>query len=808
MHPLLTLVASRRVIFDGAIAATLHSMGLEGGKPPALWNLEHPGRVKAVHRGYLDAGADVVLTNTFGFNPDDYPQWENLMREGTRIAREAVAEAGHGFVALDLTSLGKLLKPWGEQEFGHAAQWYEKLASVGIAAGCDLFMLETMTCLREIKAAVLGVREAQLKLGTRLPFVASMSFDESGRLLTGSDIEGAAAMLAAMDGVDIVGLNCYSKPRVLFPNLRRLVACANGKPVLFKPNAGIPSLVHGCTVYNTEPDDFAADMLEAIAIGAHIVGGCCGTTKAHLEALVKAAASVPYAPPAVPQNPGLAPCTVSGHSKSVVLGERPVLIGERLNPTGKPVMKQALRGRDLDYVKQEATRQIDAGADILDVNVGLPDLDEAAMLKIVTESVQTVVAAPLQLDTANPAALEEALRAYIGKPIINSVSGKQSVMDQVFPLARKYGAALVALCLDENGIPETADGRIEIAKRILDTAVRHGVDRRDLLFDALTMAAAADPKAPSVTLNTVRRLHDELKVKTILGVSNVSFGLPGRSMITASFLAMALNRGLSAAIINPLDENVLSTYYAARATLGFDEGFAQFIDKYAKVTLQAVALQAEEEASKGQLELRSLADTIVAGLEAHASVAAAALLQGGVPPLTMIEEHVIPALTEVGIRYERGKIFLPQLMQSAAAAKRAIAEATAQMPPAPPQPEKTIVLATVEGDVHDIGKNIVSTMLQSYGYHVEDLGKNVPPAEVVHALRRTGAKLLGLSALMTTTVPSMRYTIALVREQFGGAITIMVGGAVLTPTLAQDIGADFHAADAMAAVKIAKKTLK
>ncbi len=813
MHPLMKLIASRRVVFDGSMGATLQAMGLPDGMQPALWNLEQPDRVKAVHRGYLDAGADVVLSNTFGFNPDEFPQWETLVREGVRLAREAVREAGHGFAALDLTSLGTLLAPWGGREFEDAVDWYEKLAAAGIGAGCDLIMLETMTCLREIKAAILGIREAKQKSekggDAPLPLVVSMAFDLSGRLLTGSDIEGAAAMLTAMEGVDILGLNCHREPRPLLPNLKRLAACAKGKPVLFKPNAGIPELIDGRTVFHTDPEEFAVDMREAVACGAHIVGGCCGTTDAHIAALVRAVNPVPYAPPAEQADGGLAPCVVSGHSQTVTVGPHPVLIGERLNPTGKPAMKKALRDGDMDFIKQEANRQIEAGADILDVNVGLPELDEAAALKAVTEAVQTVLPAPLQLDSASPEALEAALRVYVGKPVVNSVSGKKSVMDAVFPLATKYGAALVALCLDEDGIPETADGRIEIARRIIAGAERYGVRKSDLLFDALTMAAAADPAAPSVTLETVRRLREELQVKTVLGVSNVSFGLPSRSMITAAFLTMALGRGLSAAIINPLDHQVLSAYYAARAALGHDEGFSQFIGKYASVTLEAVDTGREPaRAGQGQPESMNLTDTIVAGMENPAAAAASALIAGGVEPLSMIEDYVIPALTEVGSRYESGKIFLPQLMQSAAAAKRAIAVATAHMPAAEPRPEKTIVLATVEGDVHDIGKNIVATMLQSYGYHVADLGKNVLPAEVADALRASGAKLLGLSALMTTTVPAMRQTIALVRREFADAVTVMVGGAVLTPTLAREIGADYYAADAMASVRVAKEVLE
>jgi 5-methyltetrahydrofolate--homocysteine methyltransferase len=548
-------------------------------------------------------------------------------------------------------------------------------------------------------------------------------------------------------------------------------------------------------------------MTEAAALGAHAVGGCCGTTDKHIAALVKAASGLPYAPPKKLETDGLAPCYVSGHSQTVTLGARPEIIGERINPTGKPRMKQALRENDMEYLQQEAAAQLAAGAELLDVNVGLPDIDEAAMLKAATEAVQTVVPAPLQLDSASPAALEAALRVYIGKPVINSVSGKQSVMDKVFPLAKKYGAALVALCLDENGIPETADGRIVIAERILAEADKHGVAHSDLLFDALTMAAAADPKAPSVTLETVRRLQDELHVKTVLGVSNVSFGLPNRSLITSAFLSMALHRGLSAAIINPLDAQVLSAFYAARATLGHDAGFAEYIRKYSQATLQAVTQKTADTPAPGMPDKGALQDAIIAGMEAPAGAAAAALIKSGVKPLQVIEAHVIPALTVVGARYESGKIFLPQLMQSAAAAKRAIAEATAHMPPSEPQAEKTIVLATVEGDVHDIGKNIVCTMLQSYGFHTIDLGKNVPPKDVLAALKKSGAKLLGLSALMTTTVPSMRETIAPVRGEYSNSVTIMVGGAVLTETLAEEIGADFYAADAMASVRIAKDVL-
>ena len=809
MHPFLELFKSRRVILDGSMGATLQGMGLPAGMKPMEWNALNPDVVKAVHRGYLDAGADLVYANTFGFDPEELANWEALLAAGVRVAKEAVKEAGHGYAALDLTSLGKLLKPYGEREFEDAVSWYRAIVAAGIRAGCDLIVLETMTCLKEIKAAVLGIRQAIQENGgdAPIPFVVSMSPDENGRLLTGSDIEGAAAMLTAMAGVDALGINCHTEPKLLLNNLKRLLACADGKPVWFKPNGGIPELVGGCTVFKAEPEGFAGDMAEAVRLGAHAVGGCCGTTDKHIAALVKAVSGLPYVSPVKPDADGLTPCRVSGHSQTVTVGQKPVVIGERINPTGKPKLKQALRDNNLEYLKQEAAAQMDAGADILDVNVGLPGIDEATMLAAATEAVQAVTAAPLQLDSADPAALESALRAYAGKPIINSVSGKQSVMDAVFPLARKYGAALVALCLDEDGIPDTADGRLAIAKRILAEADRHGVAHGDLLFDGLTMAAAADPQAPGVTLETVRRLRDELRVKTVLGVSNVSFGLPNRSLVTAAFVPMALYSGLSAAIINPLDSAVLSAFHAASATLGFDAGFAGYIETYADLTMNVTVNSRTDAAANPAQPGNTLEQLIIGGMEVGVVAAAKTLMESGEAPLSVIEGHIIPALTEVGARYESGKIFLPQLMQSANAAKAAISFVSESMPPREPRAGKTIVLATVEGDVHDIGKNIVSTMLQSYGFEILDLGKNVPPGDVLAAVERTGARLIGLSALMTTTVPSMRETIARIRREHKAPVTVMVGGAVLTESLAKEIGADYYAPDAMASVRIAKEVL-
>ncbi len=857
MHPFLTLLQQRIVYFDGAMGTRLQARGLTGGEPPENWNLSHPDEVKAVYRSYLNAGTDMVTANTFGANPLHFENWQPLLRAGVRLAREAVAESGRvAYVALDAGSVGRLLKPLGELEFEDAVTIYRNMALEGIGAGCDLLIAETMTDLREVKAAVLGYREAQRTAGTELPVLVSLSFDVNGRLLTGADIEGVAALLTGMEGVDALGMNCGREPAALLPNLKRLLACAEGKPVFFMPNASVPTIVDGQTVFATQPEVFAQDMAEAARLGARGLGGCCGTTEQHIAAVVAATRGMTVAAngSAADLVDGLAPTAISGRSDTVLLGGRTLAIGERLNPTGKKRMKQALRDGDMDYLLGEATAQMEAGADALDVNVGLPDIDEPAMLAQVTEAVQGVTGAPLQLDTADPAALERAMRVYVGKPIINSVNGKRAVLNAVFPLVRRYGGALVCLLLDEDGIPETAEGRIAIARRILAEADKYGVPKKDLLFDALTMTVATDPNAARTTLETVRRLHDELRVKTVLGVSNVSFGLPNRGLLTAGFLAMAMERGLSAAIVNPLDESVRAAYDAACAVLGYDEGFAGYLARYSvmaqksapeasapetaaareavrlageairqaeaalKVTPTAPAggttacacaactAAAPQESSAPAADGEALTHTILRGLAKAAEDAARARMDAGETPLSVVENGVIPALTEVGARYERGEFFLPQLMQSANAAKRAIAAATERMPESKPSASRTVLLATVHGDVHDIGKNIVATLLNSYGFGVIDLGRDVPPEKVVSAAKEAGVKLVGLSALMTTTVPAMRETIVQLRRELP-EVKIMVGGAVLTAELARDLGADSYSGDAMGSVRYAAETL-
>ena len=648
--------------------------------------------------------------------------------------------------------------------------------------------------------------------GVTVPLWCSLSFDTNGRLLTGADIEGVAAMLAGLR-VDAIGMNCGREPQALYGNVERLCACSP-LPVFVCPNASLPVVENGKTVFPTVPQEFAAGMRHMAELGAWGLGGCCGTTPDHIRALLAATADMqPVRRETQPR------CVVSGRAATLALGQRPVVIGERLNPTGKPKMKQALRSGDMDTLLAQAVSQLEAGADALDVNVGLPEIDEAAMLPQVVSAVQRVCDQPLQIDTADPAALEAALRVYAGKPIINSVCGKRRVMDEVFPLVARYGGAVVALTLDENGIPDTAQGRLDIARRIIAEAARYGIPKQELLFDALTLTVGADAQAANVTLETLRQLHAELGVMTVLGASNVSFGLPQRPLLNAAFLSMAVGAGLDAAIMNPNDALNRAMFDAAVAISGRDAGFERYLAGYGgdKLTLCPESAASQPQAASGApaqaADAQPSAGTadpgavlqaaILRGLTGAASAEATRLMDTGAPPLSVVELGVMPALTEVGRRYEAGSFFLPQLLQSATAAQAAFDAARARMPAARPDGRK-VVLATVRGDVHDIGKNIVKVLLQNYGFTVIDLGKDVPPQRVLDAARGENAKLVGLSALMTTTVPAMDETIQLLRRELPHA-KIVVGGAVLTADYAARIGADAYAPDAMATVRYAQE---
>lgn len=802
-----SLWGRRLIYFDGGMGTMLQAMGLSGGEPPERWNVSQPARVKEVHLAYLAAGCDIVTANTFGATRAHLGEdAEACMRAGVTLAGEAVREAGHGFVAADMGSLGRLLAPYGDLPFEEAVSQFKDAFFVALTAGAQLLLIETMTELLEVKAVVIGAKEAMEAFGRTVPLFCSLTFDENGRLLTGADICATAAMLASL-GVDAIGLNCGNAPRALSANVKTLLRWCS-LPVFVSPNASLPVVKEGKTTFPTDSEEFASGMRELAELGAWGLGGCCGTTPAHIAAMIK-------------ETKGFSPvarqfcedCVISGRSQSVSFGKRPLIIGERLNPTGKPRMKQALREENMDFLLREAILQAEAGADVLDVNVGLPEIDEPAVLRAATLAIQTVCELPLQLDTADPVALEAALRCYLGKPLINSVSGKQPVMDSVFPLAKKYGGVIVALTLDERGIPETAQERIQIARRIIAEAEKHGIAKSDLLFDALTLTVATDENAARVTLETVRRLTAELGVKTILGVSNVSFGLPERPLLTAAFTAMAIESGLSAAIVNPLDETVRALWNAATAISGRDAGFERYLGA-SPLLIQRGQRDDRPVAESGEVAKAPLATAeqqveaaILRGLSADAAVETRQLLNAGMEPLTLIERAIMPALAKVGEKFENGTLFLPQLLQSASAAESAFEIIRERVPEAAADENRRVVLATVQGDVHDIGKNIVKVLLRNYGFTVTDLGRDVSPEAVLQAVLSTGARLVGLSALMTTTVPAMGETIALLKAQ-APHTRVMVGGAVLTEEYAKALGADGYGKDAMAAVRLASRLLE
>lgn len=778
------------VYLDGGTGTMLQAAGLQPGELPETWNLLHPERVTAVHRAYYEAGSQVVCTNTFGANSLKYDgkggrfALNDVVRAAVACAREAAAEGDSPrYVALDIGPLGRMLEPLGDLPFEQAVTLFSQVVRAG-APGADLVLIETMNDSYETKAALLAVKEC-----CDLPVLVSTVYDESGKLMTGATPEAMVALLEGM-GADAVGINCSLGPRQMAQLLPRLTAAAS-VPVLVKPNAGLPRSEKGQTVYDVSPEAFAEAMGEIAAAGGRILGGCCGTTPDHIRALV--AKTRHLTPPPLTAKKR---AVISSYTHAVEFSARPILIGERINPTGKKLLKQALRENDLEYVLTEGLRQQDQGADVLDVNVGLPELDEPAMLARCVKELQSVCDLPLQLDTASPAAMERALRLYNGKAMINSVSGKEDSMDAIFPLVKKYGGLVVCLTLDESGIPATAEGRLAVAKKIARRAADYGIGIEDLIFDPLAMTVATDGSAPAVTLKAVELIRAELGAHCSLGVSNVSFGLPNREGITAAFLTLALNAGLSAAICNPGSLPLRQAWQAYLALSGQDENCAAYLEFCAGLTPAAPQAAVAEGAPGEQLHT-----AIVRGLREQAGKAAEAAL-AQTPPLALVQRHIVPALDVVGRGFEEKTIFLPQLLMSAEAAKAAFVQVKRALPPGDGA-GPAVVLATVKGDIHDIGKNIVRVLLENYGYRVVDLGRDVPPETVVQAALREGARLVGLSALMTTTVPAMAETIRLLRAQ-APHCQVVVGGAVLTQDYADQIGADFYAPTAMDTVRRAE----
>lgn len=855
------------LFFDGGTGSILQEKGLQPGELPETWNLLHPDRILDLHRGYLEAGADIYNTNTFGANRLKFPEnLDEIVTAAVKLAKEARTQAGRdedAYVALDIGPTGKLLAPMGDLSFDDAVDIFGEVVRIGAREGADLVLIETMNDSYEAKAAVLAAKE-----NCDLPVFITCVFDGSGKMLTGGTPESVVAMLEGL-GVDALGVNCSLGPAQMIPIVERLVKAAH-VPVLVNPNAGLPKSVDGKTVYDVGPEEFAGFMKQIAALGAAAVGGCCGTTPDYIRAEIAAVRPLPLLPPQ-----GREQTVIASFSRTVEIGRaaRPVIIGERINPTGKKRFKQALVDHDIDYIVDQGLQQEDAGADVLDVNVGTPEIDEVALLDEVVCRLQSVLALPLQIDTSNPEAMERALRHYNGKALINSVNGKQEVMAEVFPLVKKYGGVVVALALDEGGIPDNADDRIRIAEKIYATAAEYGIRREDIVIDGLCMTVSSDPRSALVTLETIRRIRDELGGSSILGVSNISFGLPARELINAYFFEMALQNGLSCAIINPNNHAMMQAYRAFCALTNQDENFQSFISAYAGYkspdkqvsdaltayktrVLNALGVSAGDLQATGRPLGRSdgnagfgtgaagagaagLSSDNVSGAGASAGSSGSgraagaddgrgagalagksrlveAIERGMAKPaaeatrealltrnaLDIINEDLVPALDVVGQGFEKGTVFLPQLLMAAEAAKAAFAVVKESMAGSAQESKGRVILATVKGDIHDIGKNIVKVLLENYGYDVIDLGKDVPPETIVETALRENIRLVGLSALMTTTVVNMEETIRQLHQQKPDC-RIVVGGAVMTQDYADKIGADCYGRDAMTTVRYA-----
>ena len=780
--------------FDGGMGTLLQERGLQPGELPETWNLLHAEEIREIHRKYIEAGSDIVLTNTFGANAlkfhDDAYSLEEIVNAAVGHVKAAAEQAGNGrriYTALDIGPTGKLLKPMGDLDFETAYEAYKEVMIYGEKAGADLIHIETMSDTYELKAAVLAAKE-----NTSLPVFATTIFDERGKLLTGADVPSVVALLEGLR-VDAFGINCGMGPEQMIPILEQITKYSS-LPVIVKPNAGLPKQKNGQTYYDVSPEEFAEVMKKIVEMGAVVIGGCCGTTPDHIKAMADACRMIPIKP-VEKKNFTM----VSSYGQSVFLGTGSKIIGERINPTGKKRFKQALKEHDLDYILREGITQQDNGAHILDVNVGLPDIDEPALMKEVVQELQSVTSLPLQIDTVDVEAMEGALRIYNGKAMVNSVSGKQESMDKVFPLIQKYGGVVIGLALDENGIPADAEGRVQVAKKIIAEAAKYGIEKKDIVIDALAMTISSEPEGAKITLETLRRLRDEVGVCTVLGVSNISFGLPSRPIVNSIFYTMAMQNGLSVGIINPGSEDMMKAWYAFHALMALDSNCEKYIARYAQ---QAGTTPVQAAGGKHTMTLQS---AIERGLKEEASSITAELAEQK-DALDIINEELIPALNNVGEGFEKGTVFLPQLLMSAESAKSAFAVLKERMDQSGEVQEKKgkVILATVKGDIHDIGKNIVKVLLENYSFDVIDLGKDVPPEKVVETVLEQDVHLVGLSALMTTTVVSMEETIRQLREKAPDCL-VMVGGAVLNQEYADMIGADFYGKDAMQSVHYAQK---
>ena len=813
MNTVFELIKKRRLFLDGGTGTMLQLMGIKPGEPSEMWNMTHPEKITEVHRSYYEAGSNIVCANTFGINSMKYDNYEEMIKAAIDCAKKAGEGMEDKFVAMDLGPLGQMLEPVGTMPFERAVEIFADSVRAGEKAGADIFYVETMNDIYETKAAVLAVRE-----NSDLPVMVSNAYDERGRLMTGATPQAVVAMLEGL-GVSAIGMNCSFGPDKMLEIADSFIDYAS-VPLIFKPNAGLPRVVDGKTVFDVGPEEFASYMVEIAKRGGILLGGCCGTTPDHIRAMIEAVKDIPYRLPEKKDR-----TLISSYTHHIEIGRDPVLIGERINPTGKKKLKEALKSGDVEFVLGEAIRQEELGAQVLDVNVGLPEIDEPAVMEQMIKEIQAVTDLPLQVDTSDPVAMERGLRLYNGKPLLNSVNGKQEVMDKVFPLAKKYGAAVVALTIGEDGIPETVEERTALALKIVEEAAKYGIEKKDIIVDPLAMTISSSQKSADIALKVVEEMSKR-GINTTMGVSNISFGLPERDLINRTFFAAALEKGLTSAIMNPASAAMMDTYHAFRALKGFDENCLEYIEyagervnRYGIVDRAGGPGQTSGKADKtasaesGKGETNELGFCIVKGMAEKSGKIAEEMLKqweegadnSDAPgPLEIINKCIIPALDEVGKSFEENRIYLPQLLMSAEAAGSAFDKIREKIPKTGGEGEKTMVLATVKGDVHDIGKNIVKVLLESYGFNVIDLGKDVDPEVIRDTAVREGVKVVGLSALMTTTVPAMEETIKLIREA-DPSIKIMVGGAVLNREYAEKIGADAYSKDGMEAVRAAEK---
>lgn len=783
------------ILFDGAMGTMLQHYGMKGGELPERYNLEKKEIIKQIHLDYLEAGAEVLTTNTFGANSHKLAgtglEVEQVIGEAVAIAKSAIKESGkEAYVALDIGPIGQLMEPMGTLSFDQAYDLVKEEVLAGAKAGCDLVLLETMTDIYELKAAILAIKE-----NSELPILATMTFEANGRTLTGTDPETMVNILEGL-GVDALGMNCSLGPvesKVILADILKYASI----PVMIQPNAGLPEIRNGETVYSITEDQFVTEALAFAKDGVTIIGGCCGTTPSYIKKITTALKGE-----SVLGRDIVKKTKISSPVSTLTIGEDFVIIGERINPTGKKKLKEALLENNLGYIVDEAIQQEKAGAHALDVNVGLPKIDEPIKIVEVIKLIQEISNLPLQIDSADVKALEMGCRYYNGKPLINSVNGKLDSMEAVFPVARKYGAAVIALTLDETGIPDTAIERFKIAEKIMNKAAEYGIPKEDIIVDTLVLTVSAQQKEVVETVKTLAMVKEKLGMKTSLGVSNVSFGLPSRPLINSTFLTMAMTMGLDVAIINPMSKEMMDAISAFRVLANLDKDAEDFIGKYSESALS-------ERADSGKaLSDYSLKDIIIGGLKDKSADKTKELLINR-QPLDIVNEDIMPALNIVGDGFEKGKVFLPQLIQSAETVKASfvvIKEALTASGAVDTKKGK-VILATVQGDIHDIGKNIVKVLMENYGFEVIDLGKDVSPEKIIATARDEKVDLIGLSALMTTTVKSMEETIIKLRES-GVTVPVMVGGAVLTVEYAGMIGADYYGKDAKEAVSIANEVVK